>query len=441
MAESKVIWILKPLKCPDSVDLVHGDSATATGYPLRLAKLAARGAAARKVIKEIKRGASLNKCPEGCTQELGSIKAEEVSYKCKRIWWTLWTNHRCTCTYTATITLKCVPKPKTKAQAEPEVAYLEEVQEAQFSQILIGLVSRFVFPLFFLCAFFFLARTTYYAVLSPVPRIVTNTPAPPATDTPEPNTPEPVATSTSAFAEQIKDVKAASLFVAMLTGSFTHFEGYSEVWAALQILGADPEPVAGAEVTMTMMHPDGSTETQTATTDADGSARLVFTIYVYGTYSLAVDEVSAQGYERTPELDMAREIVVPVGGANVPPVLAMDAIQAFYTGFNQAFTDMNTDYLYSVLHPAVLERYGEEACRSTLDTVIANTIQVEALRLTELGAWNWEMDEVTGLVPNTYTIEIRLTLPDGSTLDQETHLAIRDDGSLGWFTDCGDPLG
>ena len=116
----------------------------------------------RKVFKEINRGASLNKCPKGCKKELGSVKEEKVEYECKRIWWTLWTNHRCKCTYSATVELKCVqvkkPKAEVEAEPEPQVAYLEEIREVQFTQIFMSLLMRFAFPLFSLCLFLFFFR-------------------------------------------------------------------------------------------------------------------------------------------------------------------------------------------------------------------------------------------------------------------------------------------
>ena len=185
MAELETVFIIKPLKCPDSVDLVASLSTTATGYPLNLAKLSAQGAAARKVLRAIDKAASVTDCPAGCTKELSEIKHQRVSFDCKRIWWTLWTNHRCTCTVTVTKTLECIPKPETETQTEPQVAELEEFQEPGFLQEFIGLFARFVFPLIFLCIFFFLVRLTFFAVISPVPTIdATSTPIPTLTPTP-----------------------------------------------------------------------------------------------------------------------------------------------------------------------------------------------------------------------------------------------------------------
>jgi hypothetical protein len=91
------------------------------------------------------------------------------------------------------------------------------------------------------------------------------------------------------------------------------------------------------------------------------------------------------------------------------------------------------------LHPAVFERYGVEACQAYLDTVIANPMQLEVLAVTAQGPWNWELDERSTSIDNAFSVQVRITA-QGQTAQKEIHFAPGADGTIMWFTDCGDPL-
>jgi len=229
------------------------------------------------------------------------------------------------------------------------------------------------------------------------------------------------------------------VFAAFILSEIAHFTGQSEIANLVYVLGADPVPVEGAVVTMTMTRPDGSTETLTGVTAADGTVEIVFDIFVFGDYLMTVDAVAAEGYVYVPELNVADEFVVPVGSAETRTIPA-DRVVSFYEGFNQAMADGDAAFLFETLHPAVLERYGEEACRTRLEEVVQDPIVVEVLELVDFGVWTYDQDEVLADIEHTYSVEVRLTLPDGSTVEQEAHVALREDASVGWFTDCGEPV-
>ena len=56
-----------------------------------------------------------------------------------------------------------------------------------------------------------------------------------------------------------------------------------------------------------------------------------------------------------------------------------------------------------------------------------------------IGPWEWEIDGRSTLIGQAYTLEIIMTA-QGEQNTLETHLGLREDSSLGWFTDCGDPM-
>lgn len=113
--------------------------------------------------------------------------------------------------------------------------------------------------------------------------------------------------------------------------------------------------------------------------------------------------------------------------------------RGFFDAFNAAEAASDNQALYDMLHPAVLERYGETACTEHLEATVGPGVAVELLGAVETGRWDWERDEVVGPIDNAFTIQANLTA-GGQTNPTELHLAVRPDGSLGWFTDCGDPL-
>ena len=85
--------------------------------------------------------------------------------------------------------------------------------------------------------------------------------------------------------------------------------------------------------------------------------------------------------------------------------------------------------LMNMLHPGVIERYGSDGCRAYLGQVIKNPIQLEVISVYEFGEWNWERDDVSALIQNTYTVEVAVT-SRGESTRSEIHFAVGPDGSL-----------
>jgi hypothetical protein len=121
------------------------------------------------------------------------------------------------------------------------------------------------------------------------------------------------------------------------------------------------------------------------------------------------------------------------------PAGVRSAIDIFVQTFNAAFQDGDVDTLHQLLHPAVFELYGVDACRTYLNGVIANTIQIEVVEVTRAGAWNWEIDDQSTPLDFIYKVVVDLTF-QGQTSSQEFHLSLPGDDSVRWFTDCGEPL-
>jgi len=114
-------------------------------------------------------------------------------------------------------------------------------------------------------------------------------------------------------------------------------------------------------------------------------------------------------------------------------------LQEFFYVYNARFQAVDVDGLLALLHPAVLDLYGQDACQDYLSSVIDNTIQIEVLQLQALEPWTWEIDGHSTLIEDAYSIQAGVTA-GGQTIQQSMHLGLVEDGSINWFTDCGEPL-
>lgn len=115
-------------------------------------------------------------------------------------------------------------------------------------------------------------------------------------------------------------------------------------------------------------------------------------------------------------------------------------IRAFYLELNAAISARNTDFLISSLHPAVLEVYGESRCQIYFINTFSNAFDVQVIQWNELSQWEWQTDGKLIPIENAFSVEVILSRPDATVLNQTKHLAVRPDGTLGWFADCGEPI-
>ena len=110
----------------------------------------------------------------------------------------------------------------------------------------------------------------------------------------------------------------------------------------------------------------------------------------------------------------------------------------FFEVFNAAQAAEDPATMASLLHPAVFGIYDETDCKVYLDGIVNPSVVIDVQEITDYGEWSWTIDDRNSEVLEAYTAEIIISSNQGSTA-QQVHLAVRPDGTLGWFTDCGDP--
>jgi hypothetical protein len=123
--------------------------------------------------------------------------------------------------------------------------------------------------------------------------------------------------------------------------------------------------------------------------------------------------------------------------AEEPP--GSERVVIFFDGLNAAQTAGDAEMMFALLHPAVIELYGAEACQTYLEGIVNPSVLIEVSAVTAYGPWDWTIDGRTIPIDTAYTFDAVVSSDQGEAL-QEAHVAERPDGTLGWFTDCGEPL-
>jgi hypothetical protein len=115
-------------------------------------------------------------------------------------------------------------------------------------------------------------------------------------------------------------------------------------------------------------------------------------------------------------------------------------VGTFFGEWARALAAGDEAFLVAKLHPAVPERYGNDACVAYLGGITAPAATAEVVDVVDtVGPWTWETDGRATEIPDTITARLRRT-EDGSTfIESEVHVALLD-GDVRWFTDCGTPL-
>lgn len=136
----------------------------------------------------------------------------------------------------------------------------------------------------------------------------------------------------------------------------------------------------------------------------------------------------------TPDVTLATSPTPAPTAAPDPAALITDFLDAL-VGAVRAGTAAD---LGSALHPAVIDRYGAEACAQELATRTADpAFAVEVIDVLDPAPWDYVTDDLTTIVPDVTTVRAAVTAR-GETADRDLHVAIVD-GVVRWFTDCGDP--
>lgn len=113
--------------------------------------------------------------------------------------------------------------------------------------------------------------------------------------------------------------------------------------------------------------------------------------------------------------------------------------QRFLDELDKAVRVRNIDFRVSRLHPAVIERYGEQQCRDFLSGQPEdNTRRDRVRRVGKPESFDYATDALSVTIPDAIPVLVRETRL-GKKADRDLHLAPAN-GGLTYFIDCGGPL-
>ena len=142
-----------------------------------------------------------------------------------------------------------------------------------------------------------------------------------------------------------------------------------------------------------------------------------------------------------------RSAVTPEPTATITPAATLDTfgiVQAFFEGLQTEMQNGTQEVMADLLAPAVLARYGQDACfayLSSRDPAPEQRFVITAVH--DPAPWDYVTDGRTTAIPDATTVDAHVTGADASgavsTQDRELHVQIIA-GVVHWFTDCGTPL-
>jgi hypothetical protein len=117
-----------------------------------------------------------------------------------------------------------------------------------------------------------------------------------------------------------------------------------------------------------------------------------------------------------------------------------DGPETFALALGKAERDGDVDFRVERLHPAVIERYGEAACRADLDGPPDPTVRFEEPVVDRVGSWDYTSDGETVTIEETFFVNAERYGGGEPGRDVVLHFA-EAEGLLRWFTDCTDTDG
>lgn len=108
----------------------------------------------------------------------------------------------------------------------------------------------------------------------------------------------------------------------------------------------------------------------------------------------------------------------------------------FLPGLQQAERVRDTEFLVARLHPAVIERYGEDVCRSLFASEPPDPSSTfDIVGIDHTGPWDYTSDGQTTTIPDTVFVVTNRTVHSQPPQQVQVHIAPVD-GQQRWFTDC-----
>ncbi len=149
------------------------------------------------------------------------------------------------------------------------------------------------------------------------------------------------------------------------------------------------------------------------------------------TPTLTADASASQ----TPASQAPTASPTPVPATATPaPTLGEAEVRAFVASLVAAIHAGDVETLLAGLHPATIDRYGQDACRTALAGFTDPTFGIEVLEVQDPAPWDYVTDGMTVTIPDAWAVPGNRS-SGGTTVPFTFHFAPFGD-AVHWFTDC-----
>ena len=162
-----------------------------------------------------------------------------------------------------------------------------------------------------------------------------------------------------------------------------------------------------------------------------------------GLVGLLVDRTDETAASPAPETTSATASPTSAASTTIAPTESLtttstvpaETPEVFLGLLAAAYRTDDVDFLVSRLNPAVIERFGVDACRANLTFTPDPTAAFTVKSVSEPQPYDFKTDTRTTTVPNTLFVDVD-QVGGGSTQAVTVHLTPLN-GQLTWFRNCG----
>jgi hypothetical protein len=163
---------------------------------------------------------------------------------------------------------------------------------------------------------------------------------------------------------------------------------------------------------------------------------LALAVLCFAGYALGIGETTSTTRAQAAEDESATSSSEPSSTTSSTVAVRTETPDQFLADLQQAERGGDSAFLLARLHPAVIERYGEDVCRSQFASEPPDpTSTFDVVGIDHTGPWDYTSDGQTTTIPNTVFVLTNRTVHAQPAQQIQVHIAPVD-GQQRWFTDC-----
>lgn len=161
---------------------------------------------------------------------------------------------------------------------------------------------------------------------------------------------------------------------------------------------------------------------------------LAVAVLCFAGYALGIGETSSTSRAQAAE-DGSATSTEPSSSSSTMAAVRAETPDQFLAELQRAERESDTAFLLARLHPAVIERYGEDVCRATVAEAADPTSTFDVVGIDHTGPWDYTSDGQTTTIADTTFVLTNRTVHAQPTQQVQVHVAAVG-GQQRWFTDC-----